>query len=528
MTHLLSNTDSHKPAVTCVPLSLSLSPSPSPCLPVCVLSLFCVRKMLVKTLGAQKCSCCSVYVLMLLLLLVPSRAKAHISSGSSGPAPADPGLVMVNKCCEKFEIHVDSECQQVNQTDYFQPMFTSYGGDQNRPVRFKFIIGIPNCGSMQMWPIYHYAGSSDKLVLLDDGKLRHYTNAEDEAAEQRGVQTDYEDDIGGRREPLYHDYDQGLYCIDRATSSTGEEHVLFAKICLAKKEIKWSDSNFLLRKILNPIFHGISLIILLVIAIIYFILPTLRDLVGNIVTTIAVCLMVSQAADLVRIFTELTNHVSFIVADIILCFSLLAAFFWLNSFGYYIWKTFRSRNVFLRVTDGRKYCYYSAYAWGCTGTMAALAVFAHFFLDADSYKQEQMVGEQETIGWLGICIFFAPIACTIVVNTFFYVTTRKLINRRTVYGRIAHKLKANFIMFSLMLLVMSVAWLFLIMSWLQLDGLLYAHIVVNALQCPLLLYICVLRQRHVTFLLKKSCCYNEPPSTNDWGDELHYMNGNDY
>ncbi|EDV49456.1 probable G-protein coupled receptor Mth-like 5 isoform X2 [Drosophila erecta] len=496
--------------------------------------------MLVKTLGAhfaagqnaKKCSCSALLIPLLCVLLLslsPSPVNSHVTNAGSSPGlSSDPHLVLVYKCCEKFEIHVDHGCRQVNETDYFQPMFTSYGGEQNRPVNFKFVIGIPNCGSMQMWPIYHYAGSSDKLVLLDDGKLRHYTNAENEGEERHGIQSDYEEDIAGSLEPLYHDYDKELYCIDRATSSTGEENVLFAKICLARKEIKWSDSNFLLRKILNPIFHGISLIILLVIAIIYFILPTLRDLVGNIVTTIAVCLMVSQAADLVRIFTELTSHVSFIVADIILCFSLLAAFFWLNSFGFYIWKTFRSRNVFLRVTDGRKYCYYSAYAWGCTAMMAALAVFAHFFLDADSYKQENMVGEQETIGWLGICIFFAPIACTILVNIFFYVTTRKLINRRTVYGRIAHKLKANFIMFSLMLLVMSIAWLFLIMSWLQMEGLLYAHIVVNALQTPLLLYICVLRQRHVTFLLKKTCCYNEPPSANDWGDELHYMNGNDY
>lgn len=29
------------------------------------------------------------------------------------------------------------------------------------------------------------------------------------------------------------------------------------------------------------------------------------------------------------------------VADIILYVSLLAAFFWLNSLGYYIWRTFR-------------------------------------------------------------------------------------------------------------------------------------------------------------------------------------------
>ncbi|XP_060647059.1 probable G-protein coupled receptor Mth-like 5 isoform X2 [Drosophila nasuta] len=443
----------------------------------------------------------------------------------------DASVVLVNKCCEKFEIHVNNTCQQVNETDYFEPMFTSYGGDQNRNVaQFKFVIGMPNCGSKQMWPVLDYLGSYDKLVLLDDGKLRHYTNAEDESDERRGVQSDYDEDMVEANKPRYYDYELGQYCLDKAISPE-HKHSLFAHICLAKKESSWNDSNFLLRKILNPIFHGISLIILLVIAIIYFILPTLRDLVGNIVTTIAMCLMVSQAADLVCIFTDFTNHVSFIVADIILCFSLLAAFFWLNSFGYYIWKTFRSRNVFLRVTDGRKYCYYSAYAWGCTAIMAGMAVFAHFFLDADSYKKENMRGEQQTIGWLGICIFFAPIACTIIINIFFYVTTRKLINRRTVYGRIAHKLKANFIMFSLMLLVMSFAWLFLTMSWLALDGLLYAHIIVNAFQAPLLLYICVLRQRHVTFLLKKSCCYNEPPSASDWGDEMHYMNGgggNDY
>lgn len=169
-----------------------------------------------------------------------------------------------------------------------------------------------------------------------------------------------------------------------------------------------------------------------------------RDLVGNIITTLSLCLMVAQAADLVRIFTEFTNHVSFITADIILYFSILAAFFWLNSFGYYIWKTFRSRNVFLRVTDGRKYCYYSFYVWGSTAALAITAVFAHFFLDIDSDKKQNLIADQETIGWLGIAIFFSPIACTILVDVFFYITTLKLINRRNVYGRIQHKLRAKY------------------------------------------------------------------------------------
>lgn len=78
------------------------------------------------------------------------------------------------------------------------------------------------------------------------------------------------------------------------------------------------------------------------------------------------------------------------------------------------------------------------------------------------------------------------------------------------------------------MLVMGITWLFLLMSWLDVDGLLYAHIIVNAIQAPLILYVCVLRQKNVKYLLTKSCCYNEPPSSGDWGDEMAYMNGADY
>lgn len=105
--------------------------------------------------------------------------------------------------------------------------------------------------------------------------------------------------------------------------------------------------------------------------------------------------------------------------------------------------TFRSRNVFLRVTDGRKYCWYSGFAWGATACMAGMAVFAHFFLDSKQSKLMFRVEDQETIGWLGIAIFFTPIACTILVDIFFYVTTVQVINRMNTYGRIHHKLKSK-------------------------------------------------------------------------------------
>lgn len=71
----------------------------------------------------------------------------------------------------------------------------------------------------------------------------------------------------------------------------------------------------------------------------------------------------------------------FFFIDTFLHISMLGSFFWLNAMGYYIWRTFKSRNVFLRITDGRKYCYYSLYVWGCTLTMGGLALFAHLILD---------------------------------------------------------------------------------------------------------------------------------------------------
>jgi G protein-coupled receptor Mth (Methuselah protein) len=241
---------------------------------------------------------------------------------------------------------------------------------------------------------------------------------------------------------LYHDFEQGHYCLEKAVfSNKTSETWQFAFVCSPGKVINWTDADFLLRKILNPLFHGLSMIILLVIAIIYFVLPTLRDLVGNIITTITICLIISQAADLVRIFTEFSNHVSFMIADVILYASLLGAFFWINSMGYYIWKTFRSRNVFLRVTDGRKYCWYSGYVWGMTGLLTFLAIFAHHFLDTGSVKKQYIFEDQETIGWLAMAVFFTPIAFTIIINLFFYVTTLKVMNRINSYGRIHNKLK---------------------------------------------------------------------------------------
>lgn len=207
---------------------------------------------------------------------------------------------------------------------------------------------------------------------------------------------------------------------------------------------------------------------------------------------------------------------------------LMAAFFWLSALGYYVWNTFRSRNVFLRVTDGRKYCYYSSWVWCLTICIAGTAIFAHFVLETN----KPTVGgttypAQETVGWLGLSVMFMCIASTIVIDLCLILTTANRIKRMSTYGRIHHKMKYSFRMFVFLYAIMSAGWFSLLLSQLKYDALIYCHIVVNLLQALLVLYVCVFGQRRVTFLLGKTCnCCDSGDNTEglDWGEEMTAIN----
>ena len=85
--------------------------------------------------------------------------------------------VRINKCCEKFEIYVDSRCviaQDINASKLkikiwnfifsvffsiaaeWKPKFTGYEGKLNvRVDEYRYTIGLPDCGKMQMWGVFH-------------------------------------------------------------------------------------------------------------------------------------------------------------------------------------------------------------------------------------------------------------------------------------------------------------------------------------------------------------------------------------
>ncbi|KYN36954.1 putative G-protein coupled receptor Mth-like 5 [Trachymyrmex septentrionalis] len=451
-----------------------------------------------------------MYPRIVLLLVVAWETRNVLADAETRLASADT-TVRIGKCCEHQELLVDDRCTPLSETNEtnWVPEFVKERDAAARTgyvppePRYELKIGRPRCDSDEhQWHVYYYPSGPDRLLILPTGVLRHYiVDLAKGMDENRGVygvamlnvDDDYDDDK--ERATIHYDYPFGHYCADKVVLSGDRMVATYAMLCVPDVAVRWTDTNYLMKHAINPAFHAVSMACYLVVAVVYFVLPQLRDLVGN-------------------------NTIMYVF--------LMAAFFWLGALGYYVWNTFRSRNVFLRVTDGRKYCYYSSWVWGLTACLAATAIFAHFTLETN----KPIVGgttypAQETVGWLGLSVIFMCIAFTIVIDLCLILTTANRIKRMSTYGRIHHKMKYSFRMFVFLYAIMSAGWFSLLLSQFKYDALIYCHIVMNLLQALLVLYVCVFGQRRVTFLLGKTCnCCDSGDNTEgfDWGEEMTAIN----
>ncbi|XP_014256732.1 probable G-protein coupled receptor Mth-like 5 [Cimex lectularius] len=429
---------------------------------------------------------------------------------SSNTIPSGGKLaVYINKCCEINKIHVKNECKEVNQSLSWEPTFLSKSVD----VQVHVINSYPKCYHSHLSSVYD--NFTDRLRFLLDGTLRHYT-----------LNDPHTPDEDLKDEQMFYDYQEGTYCSEKMIDSNNKE-MYYALLCPPKVNSSWTDFDFIMRKIVDPIFHIIALICYVSVALIHFVLPQLRDLFGNIVATINICLAVAQAADIARIITNFGIPVTHFLAEVCLCVAILSAYLWLTGLGFYLWRTFRSENVFLRMTHGKKYCYYSFSIWSTTAFLTLIALLAHFYLDN---PLEEDIFELMKIGWLVIAIFYLPIVCCIAVNAYFYHRTSACMKVYGRYGRIHHKFKICVDIFGRLQLAMLIYWAFLPLSWLPFNVAYYSYIFVNALIAPVILYISILSQRRVRFLLRKECCFekclfkclrpNQPEDIPEWGEEM--------
>ncbi|XP_050439407.1 probable G-protein coupled receptor Mth-like 5 [Adelges cooleyi] len=517
----------------------------------------------IQTVQLRGCGAAGAWTLLLAAFLWITVCTASLQQVTTVVGDTDDdsaaAVPVVHKCCGRDEIVVVDRCRNANLTGYdlWTPEFTreDAGGSGQESVLppfsvpYRLATGFPNCKNRQQWLVYHYRGSGDRLALFPSGKLRHFVlkhpHGHNDDQEQRDFEVDHERSF---------DYEQGSYCLDKVIDiNRSDMDAQVAVICTPQIPSPWTDTDYVMRRVANPACHALAVLCLLLVAIVHFVLPQLRDLIGNMMTTLACCLIVAKVADIVRIFVEYNSPISYLTADAFLYISTLGSFFWLNAMGYYIWRTLRSRNVFLRITDGRKYCYYSLYVWGCTLAMGGIALFADLILDTQHQPNAQAgyAGTQSpvassdsatdgAIGWLGIAVMFVPAVCTILVNLFFYVSTKTAIKRMSTYGQIHHKMKYSFDMFSKLFAIMVADLTLFVLSWTPHDAFFYTYVVANPVQAILVLYVTVIRPKRVKYLLRKACCYERCPFSccrpketdiqagTEWGEEMMAFNTADY
>lgn len=272
---------------------------------------------------------------LLLLLVVGWETRYVLADAETRPASASTTtIVSIGKCCEPEELLVDDQCTPVKETNEtkWRPEFVKERrGAAARRTGFvepgyELKIGRPRCDPDEhQWHVYYYPSGPDRLAILPTGVLRHYiVDPAKGMDENRGVYGvamsslddfyDDDDDDDEERRSIHHDYPFGHYCADKVVLSGDRLVATYAMLCVPDVAVRWTDTNYLMKHAIDPAFHAVSMACYLIVAVVYFVLPQLRDLVGNIVTSMALCLMVNQCASTVRIFTEFGNHVSFMVA----------------------------------------------------------------------------------------------------------------------------------------------------------------------------------------------------------------------
>lgn len=274
----------------------------------------------------------SASVLLFAVIVVEwSTGNAVLAAAGAETRPVDVGkMIKIGKCCEPEELLVDDRCTPLTETNEtkWQPEFVAERDPTTGKVRkliepkYELKIGRPKCDPNEhQWKVYYYPSGSDRLAILPTGVLRHDIVDQSKAAnENRGVYgavSDFDVEVDDDEEHVIHyDYQFGHYCADKAILTGDHLVATYAMLCVPDVTVHWTDTNYLMTRAIDPAFHAISIVCYQIVAVVYFVLPQLRDLVGNIITSMTLCLVVNRCASTVRIFTEFGSHFSFMIAGI--------------------------------------------------------------------------------------------------------------------------------------------------------------------------------------------------------------------
>nr|XP_034832195.1 G-protein coupled receptor Mth2-like [Maniola hyperantus] len=267
------------------------------------------------------------------------------------------------------------------------------------------------------------------------------------------------------------------FCVDYVKTEELEHPEIRFRITMPPEK----DNSAKLK--LNTAAYIISSIFLALVLIVHFMFPSLRNLVGKIIMSIAASLLggfltfvtlslkILEQGDITDEFCLGANSCVY--------FFFLASFFWMNILSFDIWKQFRKKHLSSyqekRGEYRRKFLTYSIYAWGAPLAMTILFILLETnvidvtsmprFIKPNIIANKCFLGETERMYYL-----YTPLLILILCNWAFYSMTAYAIwqtkrDARTMGVTCTpNNIKERLKIFLKLSLVMGISWILEIVS----------------------------------------------------------------
>ncbi|KAF5271724.1 hypothetical protein FQA39_LY08047 [Lamprigera yunnana] len=305
----------------------------------------------------------------------------------------------------------------------------------------------------------------------------------------------------------------GRYCLTKEGLSGND----IALACFSEPE---EESEFFY--VFRASCAVISVIFLLLTTVVYVLVPNLRDLQGKCVlhsiTALALAMLLlcimQFGVTLRKGVCEAVGYVTFI--------SFLAAFAWVNTLSFHIWRTTVLPNM--AGTTNQWYCIYLVYAYGLPFIIVMSAIIGHH-APGDHIKP----GIGQTFCWFEgrdavWAYFYGPILFLLILNIIFFCWTIKKLWKDTRDLHSPTKIKSlryKCLLYIKLFFVMGISWIFEVLSFAFDDKEHFIHYVwmitdfINSIQGVLIFIILVvLRKRAICGLAKRGLFCIELP--NQW------------
>ncbi|XP_076366015.1 uncharacterized protein LOC143254969 [Tachypleus tridentatus] len=264
---------------------------------------------------------------------------------------------------------------------------------------------------------------------------------------------------------------------------------------------------------------GISLICLILHFIIFILVPDLHNICGRNLASLAVALIISYSCFIAGQFSIISRAVCTIIA-IVMYYSFLASFFWMNILAFDVWRTLRMATKDLRVSSGKQWRRFVSYSFYCWITPIIIVVLSVVFESLEGIPIEYRPAFGTSLCWFNhrraLLVFFAtPVALIMLINFVFFIVSAGTIfastNNIAKHQASCSSPKRNFRLYTKLYILMGLSWIFgLVAGYSGLESLWYVFVVFNTLQGMFIFFAFSCTKKVRTYFADKMSSLTKP------------------